>query len=267
MDVTGPISALPKLAESPDVRLKWRVLEWDSEQFGMLAARIEELRAQGDYWQARAVLRAQLQSLLAECRRAGVRHLTARVDSNDLAVVHALEEADFELVDAILTFEISLDDAAPAAPPGTRLFRPDDMEEILAIARSAFRYDRFHADPSLPDGVADRLHEMWTRNCCLGIAANTVLVAEEKGRLASFVTCRVDRCAARGTIVLVASAEWARGRGAGRRASLAALHWFAEQGMKSVEVGTQLRNVPAARLYESLGFKLARTSLTFRRTL
>jgi hypothetical protein len=46
-------------------------------------------------------------------------------------------------------------------------------------------------------------------------------------------------------------------------ASSAAPHWFADQVLKAVEVATQFRNIPAARLYESLGFRLARTSLTF----
>jgi ribosomal protein S18 acetylase RimI-like enzyme len=119
--------------------------------------------------------------------------------------------------------------------------------------------------------VADRVNETWTRNCCLGSAADAVVVAEEEGRVASYVTCQADsqadRQARNGIIVLVATAVWARGRGAARRASAAALHWFAERGIETVEVGTQLRNIPAARLYESLGFRLTRTSLTFRKVL
>jgi RimJ/RimL family protein N-acetyltransferase len=45
------------------------------------------------------------------------------------------------------------------------------------------------------------------------------------------------------------------------------LRWFATHGMETVEVGTQLRNIPAARLYESLGFRLAGASLTLRKIL
>jgi ribosomal protein S18 acetylase RimI-like enzyme len=141
------------------------------------------------------------------------------------------------------------------------------LPQVLEIGRTAFTLDRFHADPVLSPAVADQVNESWTRNCCLGIAADAVVVAEEKERLASYVTCRTDSQARRGIIILVATAEWARGRGAARRASSAALHWFASQGMESVEVGTQLRNIPAARLYESLGFRMTRTSLTFRKVL
>jgi RimJ/RimL family protein N-acetyltransferase len=205
--------------------------------------------------------------VLDDCREAEVRHLSARVDTGDFTTIHALEEAGFELIDGIQTFGILLNGSHASAPPGTRLFEERDLPEVLEIGRTAFTFDRFHADPALLPAVANQVNESWTRNCCLGIAADAVVVAEEEGRVASYVTCRADREASRGIIILVATAEWARGRGGGRRASLAALHWFSAQGLNSVEVGTQLRNIPAARLYESLGFRLIRTSLTFRKIL
>jgi RimJ/RimL family protein N-acetyltransferase len=147
------------------------------------------------------------------------------------------------------------------------VFEPGDLPQVLAIGRAAFVFDRFHADPQLSPAIADRVNESWTRNCCLGSAADVTVLAEDEGRIASFVACRADREARRGSIILVATAEWARGRGMARRANSAALQWFAGQGMDSVEVGTQFRNIPAARLFQSLGFRLFQTALTFRRIL
>lgn len=257
----------PLRIETPAGVAEWRTLQWDSEQFGIPAARLDLLEASGSYVEARAQKRDVLASVLHECREAGIRHLAARVDTGNFSTIHALEEAGFELIDSILTFQLSLNGNHASAPSGIRLFEPRDLPEVLEIGRTAFVFDRFHADPALSQAVADRVNESWTRNSCLGTAADAVIVAEEEGRIASFVTCRTDGKAEHGIIVLVATAAWARGRGAARRASLAALHWFAEQGMETVEVGTQLRNIPAARLYESLGFRLTRTSLTFRKVL
>mgnify|MGYP001596271299 CR=1 FL=1 len=253
--------------ETPAGTAAWRTLEWDTEQFGIRAARLDLLDAPGSYAEARAEKRELLASVLDQCREAGIRHLSARVDTGDFSTIHALEEAGFELIDGIQTFLLPLNGNHTAAPPGTRLFEAGDLPEILEIGRTAFIFDRFHGDPALAPSVADQVNENWTRNCCLGIAADAVVVAEEEGRVVSYVTCRADRKPGRGIIILVATAEWARGRGAARRANSAALHWFADQGMETVEVGTQLRNIPAARLYESLGFRLARTSLTFRKLL
>jgi len=233
----------------------------------MLAARLDVLEASGAYEEARAQKRELLAKVLDECREAEVRYLSARVDTGDFSTIHVLEEAGFELIDGIQTFGILLNGNHAMAPPGTRLFEEGDLPEVLEIGRTAFTFDRFHADPALSPRVADQVNESWTRNCCLGIAADAVVVAEEEERVASYVTCRADRTADRGIIILVATAEWARGRGAARRASSAALHWFSTQGVGSVEVGTQLRNIPAARLYESLGFRLTRTSFTFRKIL
>jgi ribosomal protein S18 acetylase RimI-like enzyme len=253
--------------ETPAGVATWRNLEWDTEQFGIPAARLDLLEARGPYAESLAEKQRLLASVLDQCGKAGIRHLAARVDTGDFTTIHALENARFELIDGIQTFLLPLDGHRATKPPGTRLFEPKDLPEVLEIGRTAFIFDRFHADPALSPAIADRVNENWTRNCCLGIAADAVVVAEEEERVAGYVTCRADHPARRGIIILVATAEYARGRGVARRASSAALDWFASQGMESVEVGTQLRNIPAARLYESLGFRLARTSLTFRRML
>jgi RimJ/RimL family protein N-acetyltransferase len=264
---TTQVHAPLRRIETPGGAAEWRTLEWDSEQFGIPAARLDLLESCGPYAEARAEKQKLLASVLDQCANAGIRHLSARVDTGDFTTIHALEAAGFELIDGIQTFLLSLNGDHASAPPDTRLFEAKDLPKVLEIGRTAFVFDRFHADQALSRDVADQVNESWTRNCCLGVVADAVVVAEEEGRVASYVTCRTDDEAKRGIIILVATAEWARGRGAARRASSAALHWFASQGMEAVEVGTQLRNIPAARLYESLGFRMARTSLTFRKVL
>jgi ribosomal protein S18 acetylase RimI-like enzyme len=260
-------TSTPHRIETPAGTAAWSILTWDSERFGMSAARLDKLEAHGCYPEARASKAELLRSVIVECRSAGVRHLSARVDTGDLSAIHALEQAGFELIDGIQTFKISLNGNLAAPLCSTRLFELQDLPEIVEIGRTAFVFDRFHTDPALPADVGAQSNESWTRNCCLGIAADAVVVAEVDGRVASYVACREDRETGYGVIVLVATAEWARRRGAAHSASSGALRWFAAQGLSTVEVGTQLRNVPAARLYENLGFRLVRTSLTFRRLL
>jgi RimJ/RimL family protein N-acetyltransferase len=191
------------------------------------------------------------------------------VDAADLSGIHALEEAGFELIDGIQTFGLDLgtERQGAAYPHGVRPFEVRDLAEVVEIGRTAFVHDRFHADAALSRETADRVNATWTRNCCLGTAADGVIVTVEEGRVASYVTCKLDRPRVTGVIVLVATAEWARGRGAARRATAGALKWFAEQGMRRVEVGTQLRNIPAGRLYEECGFRLCAASLTLRKVL
>src|ERR1039457_5019492 len=188
----------PLRIETPAGVAEWRTLQWDSEQFGIPAARLDLLDASGSYAEARARKCELLASVLHECHEAGIRHLSARVDTGNFTTIHVLEEAGFELIDGIQTFLLPLDGNHTSAPSGTRLFEPRDLPEVLEIGRTAFIFDRFHADPALSPAVADQVNENWTRNCCLGKAADAVVVAEEGGRVASYVTCRADSKTAHG---------------------------------------------------------------------
>ena len=121
--------------------------------------------------------------------------------------------------------------------------------------------------------AADELHANWIHNSCTGKGADAVLLAEDETGLLGFISCAVQRdTTARlgrtvGTIVLVAAAERARGGGVGFAVTMAALKWFREQGCDIVEVGTQVRNITASRLYQRCGFGLVGSSISLRRLL
>lgn len=235
----------------------WFPLPWDSEQFGFPAARLEP-----------GVDANRLPSVLEECRRAGVRHLTARLDAGDLGTILALEALGFQLLDVIQTFALNIESGSwPDAVGLVRPFCDVDRAQVVAIARGAFIYDRFHADDALAPGVADHVHESWIDNCCRGEMADVVWIAEEDEGVRGFITCKLDAERRIGTIGLVATDNVARRRGVGRALTAQALRWFHEEGASSVRVGTQLANNPAARLYRSFGFRPLSVALTFRRLL
>ena len=84
--------------------------------------------------------------------------------------------------------------------------------------------------------------------------AQAVLVAGLPGRPEGFITCHTKPELHKGQIGLVGVDEAARGHGTGRTLVLELLHWFAGQGLESVQVVTQGRNIAAQRLYEKCGF-------------
>jgi len=252
----------------------WTPLAWDSQQLGVGAGRLDYLIALGDYPNQYAIKETLLREVLKSCYDQGIQHFTARVHASDLSTFHLLEQYGFITVDGILTFSFEITDAYWPSPPAgleIRLAGPEDIEQIKAIARSSYIYDRFHSDPCIPKAVADELHAVWLENSCLGKAADAVVVAAENGRILGYVTCKVDRQTTEylgltiGTIVLVATDADARGRGVAKALTYSALDWFRDQGVDIVEVGTQLRNIPASRLYESCGFRLVASSLSLRR--
>jgi dTDP-4-amino-4,6-dideoxy-D-galactose acyltransferase len=153
------------------------------------------------------------------------------------------------------------------------LYERDQLEGVVNLASRAYQFDRFHADSALPPGVADRIHAEWLRNSCEGRAADAVITATRDKEVLGFVTVKTDSEIERlsgvrlATIVLVATAEAARGMGIGKAMTRFTLRWLADRQVRGVRVGTQLRNIAAGRLYESCGFRLIGSGLTFRKLL
>ena len=258
--------------ETDSGAIGWKSLAWDSELLGFAAARIEVLATGGGYNEARDIASQLIAKAVEDAVAIGAcRHIVARVDASSLALSHALSANGFELIDGIQTFAIDLPTAGGLAPPpGTRLANSADADAIADIARSSFIFDRFHSDISISSDAANRLHETWARNSVACEAADAVLLAGLV-EIDAFVTVKIDRDAASplglsiASIPLVATRLEARGQGAARRATNAATAWCRSQGVDIVEVGTQIANVPAARLYQSAGFRTTAISLTYRK--
>jgi ribosomal protein S18 acetylase RimI-like enzyme len=203
----------------------------------------------------------------------GLRHLSARVDAADDAAIHALEAHGYLNVDALVTFG-----AAPGELPAPfdvagvefRQASAEDAGALAGIAADSFVDGRFHADPSIPAARAREVYRRWAAACGEGRAADATIAAWMDGRVAGFVACRTLRDTAvfpqgpAGTIPLIAVSGSARGRGVGAGLIAHAGAWFAGERASVVEVGTQIRNVAAARLYEGSGFRLVDSALSFR---
>lgn len=263
---SGPVGALGLIA--------WTRLTGDSQRLGYGVGRLEYLIAAGDYEEQYAIKDALLTTAIETCADQGIKHLTARAHASDLSSVHLLEQRGFIAVDGLLTLSLDLREARCPSPDRglkTRLFRREDIEQLREIARSSYTYDRFHSDPLIPKPVADELHVIWLEDSCRGRAADAVILAVEQDRVLGFATCKIDHGTTEhlnltvGRVVLVATAADARRRSVGLATTHGALAWFREHGVDLVEVGTQLRNIPATRLYETCGFRLATSHLTLRK--
>lgn len=248
-------------------------LPWDSEQLGIPAARIDYLVAEGTYQEQRPIKEALLESLFAQVDEHGVRHLSARIAASDFSSLHALEATGFNTIDTIITFAIDLSKQALLEPDhdfNIRLAGPGDAEKVANLARTAFVYDRFHSDPAIERERADELHASWLRDSCNGKAVDAVLLAEDDTGLLGFASCLVQHDTRKlgrmvGTMILAASAERARGRGIAHATMMGATEWMRQQGCEVVEGGTQVRNIPSARLFRKCGFLMVGASMSLRK--
>jgi dTDP-4-amino-4,6-dideoxy-D-galactose acyltransferase len=186
--------------------------------------------------------------------------LQARVTTEDVPRVGALESAGFHVIDVNVTMRRESGLPLPECPQPIRDARAADRDAVTAIAERELTVSRFHLDPAIPDGVAHTIKRDWADNYFRGARGDRLLVAEHSGRVSGFALVLDTAQAA--VIDLIAVASEHRGRGFGR--ALVSKLVESSPG-RPIMAGTQVANIPAVRLYERLGFMVAHTHFVLHR--
>ncbi len=233
------------------------VLPWDSEILGLCVGRI------GGPWQ-----RENLSSLLQSARQKKIKYLLSRVEVTEWDKLQSLLARGFQIVDILTTWRLGSHKPRVRGVPGIRVrhFHPMDIPRLALISKESFVYDRFHADDSIPRRRSDNAHAKWIENSCLG-KSDAVLVALQGDTPCGFISLDIDVNEQKkriGRIVLIAVASKFRGRKVGYLLVDKALAYF-QRRVDGVEVGTQLRNYVAWKIYQKSGFLLDSASVTLRK--
>jgi dTDP-4-amino-4,6-dideoxy-D-galactose acyltransferase len=242
----------------------WAPLAWDSDVLGVHVGRCTSPVWWGD-GDVDAALAAVTGAASERADRAGIDLLFLRTDARDATLPRLLAGQGYWLADSLVTFALPLDGATNGEAEVEHA-RADDLPVLREIA-CAFRTGHFHADPRIGRARADGLYVRWVENSLAGRADAFLVVRGEDGRPLGFLTCRISAADGppHGVIELVAVDPRAQGQRVGRRLVDASLRWFAQAGAASVEVGTQVDNLAAVRLYQRAGFQCAAFSHTFHR--
>lgn len=228
-----------------------RILDWDTQFFGVTIARIDPTALVNDSG-----------AVTAWCET----HVDCAYLSADVADQPALDAAGthrFRLMDLRVTLELSLAGRElPSVPAAIRQAMPSDLPALTRIARVSHRDSRFYVDGRFDRARCDALYDVWITKS-VGGWADYVVVAEVDGTAAGYVTCH--RRAGHGEIGLVGVAADQRGSGLGMAMTTAALRWFSDGRLTRVSVATQARNAAALGLYQRAGFAVRTLELTFHR--
>lgn len=186
----------------------------------------------------------------------------AKIPTSKVESVAALGAVGFNVVDVSVTFE-RLPEAVAISVPGVDVgvATPQDKDAVLEIAGQSFVYSRFHLDPRVPAGLADRIKTEWMRNYLNGSRGDAVLVARMSGKPVGFLAILAADVAGRkaSIIDLIGVSRSAQRSGVGQ----ALVHAFISRGVGRCDierVGTQAANIPSMRLYEKCGFRVADTA-------
>ncbi len=228
-------------------------LEWDSQFFGRRIARVK-----GAF-----LTEAEIADIRTWCKYNRIDCLYFLADSADAQTSRLAESDQFNLVDIRVTLghDVKANRASSPSRLNIRSALERDIPALQTIARISHRDPRFYYDGNFPSSLCDALYEVWIEKSCKGWASK-VLVAEETGEPAGYISCHLPTPNT-GKIGLVGVGQKAQGKGLGKDLLDEALCWFTEQGVETVSVVTQGRNVRAQRLYQRRGFVTRSVELWF----
>lgn len=255
---------------APKAEFELRSDDWLASILGRPAAR---LAIHGvnlpDLSQLRAAIESKSWIAAAGCDEPSC-FVDCKVDASRVDQVNCLSDLGMKVVDVNVTAELVQSPGLPRSaekPPGIQVIEsqqaaPLQLSEVLDLSATAFRYSRFHLDPQLDNAYANHLKRDWLENSIAGNRGDRVWLAiDETDRVSGFLTSllpqsrRGESDSAIAVIDLIAVAPGAQGRGVGRTLTNAFIDHYASKGVSRFRVGTQVANLPAQRLYQSLGFR------------
>lgn len=125
--------------------------------------------------------------------------------------------------------------------------------DLILLARQAGWGSRFSLDPCFAPEVCDEMYRIWIDRSCFREIADRVLIAKLGNVLAGLITVRLTQPVA--NIGLVSVTPHLQGHGIGRRLLLHVLREASLAGCRELAVVTQIQNIAAMGLYQSVGFR------------
>jgi len=230
----------------------------DTQRFGFKIARIND------------AARLMTAGFIPSLKEQGIALIIARIDSENLPAINALEDAGFRIKDIQTTWRHTAGE-----PINDKHFNSDiiirpattaDIPAVTAIAQQAFdRYGHYFADQRLDK---DRCREIYPQWAALSITdkktADQMLVAVHNEKIAGFASIKIvekdgEKYSAGG---IGAVSEESRGQNICPSLVIAALRWGQEKVPTWQEYDSLAINYPINRVFTKVGFRQSGSSVT-----
>lgn len=245
--------------------------QWDLEHFGFKMSKVHWMVGGGHPRHAEKLERL-LDQCLAFLVAQKVRFVSARLDSDDLQCIHALERAGFRYYETMLWPVVPTANLPFAQPSNVRFFRDSDLDRFIEIAEH-HQYTRghFYTDPCFDRKTVDAMYVKWIRTSHRNKEPITVI--EVDGRVVGGFVFRNDPLLAAhmgyryGRMHLLTLDSSVRGKGLGLALFQGSMRLMAEAGCQWIDSGYAGKNHLSARLHSKSGFYSVYEELTFHRWL
>lgn len=178
--------------------------------------------------------------------------IDARATPNDTEYCRELFSAGFNLVNTTITLGRTNHGQTSNSAFEVRQAELEDAPSIEEIAAKVFTFDRFHADPDIPNETANRIKASWAKNYFSGQRGDWMIVGRIKGKVSGFLQLLKNEP----YIVIDLIGVDKNARGTGLAAEMIGYSTAICEPNAPMRVGTQLTNTTSIRFYEALGFKI-----------
>jgi dTDP-4-amino-4,6-dideoxy-D-galactose acyltransferase len=243
--------------------MKSKPYRWERSEFDTLVLGIPTAKIVAVGGATQKKIKTNVHALKEDLSEAGIRYAVCRISSSEYPTIQSLEEGGFVLIDGLITLGVSIEMKNVREQEFIVEAHKDDYAQLSRLAGTVFRGgSRYYHDPAISRRAADRVYREWIKNSLRGMAADTVLVWKEKGKVLGFITLQKKH--GHGDIPLIGVSAKARGKGIGKSLIESAFALCAQWGMSEISVATQVTNIPALRLYQSCGFVIKESHVTLR---
>ena len=163
-----------------------RHLDWETVLFGMPMGSLEGL-----FYQDKKLIPLVLDEAFKWFKKQGIKHITFKVDTNDINTLLVAQKMGFYLVDTIVTYLAVKNYTILRQIKPLFILRPfeeKDYPELIGIVEYAFKDypSRFNVDPYLPSKGALELYNGWIDNL-IKQPNGYLIVGEKKGKVVGFL--------------------------------------------------------------------------------
>ncbi len=163
-----------------------RHLDWETVLFGMPMGSLEGL-----FYQDKKLIPLVLDEAFKWFKKQGIKHITFKVDTNDINTVLVAQKMGFYLVDTIVTYLAVKNYTILRQIKPLFILRPfeeKDYPELIGIVEYAFKDypSRFNVDPYLPSKGTLELYRGWIDNL-IKQPNGYLIVGEKKGKVVGFL--------------------------------------------------------------------------------